>query len=148
MAHRSGLALAAAGLATALLSDKQIEAEARCEGGASPATFLTANFIADAAEKATPALVNITVNNSFSKSSGSGFIIDGSGVILTNTHVVQGALEGGRFRGGGTVIVTLSDGTPLQGVVQSADPVSDIAIVKVRAERPLPTAKLGSSAGL
>merc|ERR1719502_700377 len=89
------------------------------------ATYLTANFIADAAAKASPALVNIRVEGTFHQASGSGFIVDASGLILTNTHVVDAA----RGRSG-SVKVTLSDGvTELRGVVQQADALSDVAIV-------------------
>jgi len=103
--------------------------------------YLTANFIADAAAKASPALVNISTPGS----SGSGFIVDPSGVVLTNMHVVQDAM---RWRGG-ALRVTLSDGvTVLPGTVQHADPNSDIAIVLLRSSQPLPSAKLGTSASL
>jgi HtrA serine peptidase 2 len=111
--------------------------------GAPP--YLTANFIADAAAQASPALVNIQVGSAFAQSSGSGFIIDSCGIILTNTHVVSHA------RGvGGHVKVTLSDGvTELRGIVTHADTAADIAIVKVNPGRNLlPTAKLGTSADL
>jgi len=126
------------------------QAPASCE--AVPAkpnatTFLTANFIADAAATASPALVNIRVGGEGmmqQQSSGSGFVVDASGLILTNTHVVRDAM-----RSGSPVTVTLSDGvTVLRGVVQHADSLSDIAIVRVRPSRPLATAKLGTSASL
>jgi HtrA serine peptidase 2 len=114
---------------------------ATCEPAASPTpTYLTANFIADAAAKASPALVNIRVG----PSSGSGFVVDPNGTILTNTHVVRDAM-----RRGASVSVTLSDGvTQLQGVVQHADAESDIAIVRVRSSLPLPSVVLGSSGNL
>ena len=106
-----------------------------------PPTFLTANFIADAAAQASPALVNIRVEDTFQRSSGSGFVIDSSGVIITNTHVVNAV--------GRSVKVTLSDGvTELRGVVEHADEVSDVAIVRVNPSRPLATARLGESAKL
>ena len=115
--------------------------------GANSSQYLTANFIADAAAQASPALVNIRVEGGFFRaSSGSGFIIDSSGLILTNTHVVKDAMQAGP---GGSVKVTLSDGvTELRGVVQHADAAADIAIVKVRPSKALPTVKLGSSEGL
>ena len=116
---------------------------AQCDG--SSPHYLTANFIADAAAKASSSLVNIRVGNSFHMSSGSGFIISEDGMVLTNTHVVRDAMS--RF-GGGAVSVTLSDGQTCQGVVQHADPVSDIAIVKLRTGRALPAVKMGSSAAL
>ncbi|NEO33956.1 MAG: trypsin-like serine protease [Symploca sp. SIO3C6] len=66
---------------------------------------------------------------------GSGFIIDGTGVILTNAHVVDQADK---------VIVTLKDGREFQGRVQGADKVTDLAVVKIEA-RDLPVAPLGDS---
>ena len=74
---------------------------------------------------------------------GSGFIVESDGLVLTNSHVIRGAL-----RGGGGVSVTTSDGTRLPGVVEHADRESDVAIVRVRSSAPLPTVPLGSSAGL
>jgi S1-C subfamily serine protease len=66
---------------------------------------------------------------------GSGFIIDSSGVILTNAHVVNHADR---------VTVILKDGRSLEGTVQGADPVTDLAVVKVNG-RNLPAALLGDS---
>lgn len=66
---------------------------------------------------------------------GSGFIINANGEIVTNAHVVDGA---------DTVSVTLKDGRTLQGKVMGADPVTDVAVVKVEAEN-LPTVQLGDS---
>ena len=53
---------------------------------------------------------------------GSGVIYDTDGYILTAAHVVQGSQD---------VLVRLADGTPVQGEVLGADPVSDIAVVKI-----------------
>ena len=101
-------------------------------------------FIADAAAKAAPAVVSITLDGPFTPEiAGSGFIVESDGLVLTNSHVVRGAL-----RGGGGVSVTTSDGTRLPGVVEHADRESDVAIVRVRSSVPLPTVPLGSSAGL
>lgn len=66
---------------------------------------------------------------------GSGFILNTQGQIVTNAHVVQGA---------DTVQVTLKDGRTFQGKVLGADTVTDIAVVKIEADR-LPTVKLGNS---
>lgn len=66
---------------------------------------------------------------------GSGFIIDGTGVILTNAHVVAQADK---------VVVTLKDGREFEGKVQGADKVTDLAVVKIEA-RELPVAPLGDS---
>ena len=68
---------------------------------------------------------------------GSGFIIDRSGIILTNAHVVSQADR---------VVVTLKDGREFEGQVQGTDEVTDLAVVKIVPEGPeLPVAPLGDS---
>jgi len=67
---------------------------------------------------------------------GSGFIVEPSGVILTNAHVVEGADE---------VRVRLSDRREFKGKVLGLDHQSDIAVVKIDATG-LPTVKLGDPA--
>lgn len=69
------------------------------------------------------------------KGSGSGFIINEEGVILTNAHVIEGT---------DTVDVTLKDGRTLEGRVLGTDPVTDVAVVKIEGEN-LPTVRLGNS---
>jgi serine protease Do len=69
---------------------------------------------------------------------GTGFVIRPNGVILTNQHVVANAER---------VVVTLSDGTEVDGKVLGEDPVTDIAVVKVD-KSGLPTAALGGSTDL
>jgi S1-C subfamily serine protease len=66
---------------------------------------------------------------------GSGFIVDANGLILTNAHVVDGADQ---------VSVLLKDGRRLKGKVLGADSVTDVAVVKVEATN-LPTVSLGNS---
>ncbi|MBD2385199.1 HhoA/HhoB/HtrA family serine endopeptidase [Cylindrospermum sp. FACHB-282] len=67
---------------------------------------------------------------------GSGFIIDKSGLILTNAHVVDQADK---------VTVRLKDGRTFEGKVQGIDEVTDLAVVKINAGNDLPVAPLGSS---
>ena len=67
---------------------------------------------------------------------GSGFIIDKSGLVLTNAHVVDKADK---------VTVRLKDGRKFEGQVQGADEVTDLAVVKINAGSDLPVATLGSS---
>ena len=67
---------------------------------------------------------------------GSGFIIDRDGIILTNAHVVDRADK---------VTVILKDGRSLEGKVQGVDPVTDLAVVKIKSAKNLPIAKLGDS---
>jgi serine protease Do len=68
---------------------------------------------------------------------GSGFIIDPTGVIVTNNHVVKDSTS---------VEVTLSDGTNLKAKILGTDPRTDIAVLKVDAGHPLPYIQLGDSA--
>jgi len=70
---------------------------------------------------------------------GSGVIIDEKGHILTNNHVIDDAER---------LKVTLSDGRVLKGKVAGTDEVTDLAVLKVESEEPLPAAALGDSDGL
>jgi serine protease Do len=67
---------------------------------------------------------------------GSGFVIDPSGLIVTNYHVVEGAFE---------VTVMFSDGTRLPGKIMNASRLADLALVKVEADHPLAAAHWGNS---
>jgi serine protease Do len=67
--------------------------------------------------------------------SGSGFVIEGDGQILTNYHVIQSAER---------IMVKFSDGRNLQARVLGIDPDTDIALIKVDAKN-LPVARLGDS---
>jgi serine protease Do len=69
--------------------------------------------------------------------SGSGVIIDPEGHIITNNHVVGDSTE---------VEVRLSDKTKLIAQVVGKDPDTDLAVLKVTADRPLPSARFGDSA--
>jgi S1-C subfamily serine protease len=71
---------------------------------------------------------------------GSGVIIDGAkGLILTNAHVVDQVDR---------VEVTLADGRHVDGAVVGADPVTDLAVVKVEETHDLEAARLGDSEAL
>jgi serine protease Do len=67
---------------------------------------------------------------------GSGFVIESSGLIVTNYHVVENAFE---------ITIGFSDGSRLQGQVMSASRLADLALVKVATDHPLPTAHWGDS---
>ncbi|MEM2139464.1 trypsin-like peptidase domain-containing protein [Nitrososphaera sp.] len=70
---------------------------------------------------------------------GSGVIIDSDGHILTNNHVIDDAER---------LKVTLADGRVLRGRVMGSDETTDLAVIKVEADAPLPVAQLGDSAAL
>lgn len=124
------------------------------------------SFVADAARAVAPAVVRIdterdVARNAFDpvlldpflrdlfgdpsgtlreRGQGSGVVIDaGRGLVLTNAHVVD-AVD--------AVAVTLADGRELDGAVVGADPVTDLAVVKIKAPRDLQAAPLGDSEAL
>jgi serine protease Do len=67
---------------------------------------------------------------------GSGFIVDPSGLIVTNHHVIANAQQ---------VTVTLSDETVLPAQVVGLDPITDLALLKVEPKTPLPAVSWGDS---
>lgn len=67
---------------------------------------------------------------------GSGFIISQDGVIVTNNHVIQNATD---------IKVTLDDGTELPAKLLGADAKSDLAVLKIKAPKPLATISWGDS---
>ncbi|MCC7242480.1 MAG: trypsin-like peptidase domain-containing protein [Acidobacteria bacterium] len=70
------------------------------------------------------------------RGTGTGFLIDAQGHILTNHHVIEGAER---------ITVKLADGRSLRGSVVGSDPDTDVALISVEAPSPLPHAVLGNS---
>ncbi|WP_397542853.1 Do family serine endopeptidase [Roseovarius salis] len=124
---------------------------------------------ADLAEKVSPAVVNITTSTVVSQGTGpspivpegspfedffrefqdrngdrprrtsalgSGFVISEDGYVVTNNHVIEKADE---------VIVEFFSGKELTAEVVGTDPKTDIALLKVKAEEPLPFVSFGDS---
>jgi S1-C subfamily serine protease len=126
------------------------------------------NFIAKAAQKVGPAVVRIDASREVAdeipdssdrpffrhffgnevpmpkehehieRGTGSGFILSPDGKVLTNAHVVEGADR---------VQVTLKDGQVFDGKVVGIDPVTDVAVIKINADK-LPTVTLGKAEAL
>ncbi len=67
---------------------------------------------------------------------GSGFIVDPTGIIVTNNHVVGHATR---------IMVLLTDGTELPAHVIGTDDLTDVAVIKVDAPHPLPAITWGDS---
>ncbi len=67
---------------------------------------------------------------------GSGFIIDPAGFIVTNNHVIEGADE---------ITVTLHDGTSLKAKLIGHDDRTDVALLKVESDKPLPAVPFADS---
>src|SRR3990167_2400790 len=75
-----------------------------------------------------------------SPGTGSGFVIDPKGLVLTNNHVVDGAV---------TLKVRLDDGRTFDGEVLGRDPLTDVAMVRLKGKfDALPFVKLGDSGGM
>jgi serine protease Do len=105
--------------------------------------------ITELAEAAKPSVVNLFPVTTSGKGrellqdrvpnspgSGSGVIIDPEGHIITNNHVIGDAAE---------IEVRLSDKSKLIAQVIGKDPDTDLAVLKVTADHPLPSAKFGDS---
>ncbi len=68
---------------------------------------------------------------------GSGVIIDGKrGFILTNAHVIERT---------GNIVITLHDGREFEAQIIGADPDSDLAVLQIESEKPLPSIEMGNS---
>jgi serine protease Do len=124
-------------------------------GGADPSVV---NF-ADIAERINAAVVNVDATSSRTarerlrrddldgprefegprQGSGSGFLIDREGFILTNFHVIDGAER---------ITVTLADGRGFRGEVVGTDPAIDVALLRIPGSPDLPEAPLGNSDNL
>ena len=100
------------------------------------------DLVTSVVEIASPAVVEITVSRGGARlglrgsgtSSGSGFLVDDQGHIITNNHVVDGATD---------IVVRLSDGRTLDAKKLGASPADDPALIEVEADevagiRPLP----------
>ena len=121
------------------------------------------SFVANVASKVSPSVVRIDIEREFQtdefesdlldpllkdllgdlgtfpkkeRGQGSGVIIDSSGLVLTNAHVVERVDR---------VIVTLQNGNQVDGTVVGTDQVTDLALVKIKEFPDLERAKLGDS---
>ena len=74
-----------------------------------------------------------------SRSQGSGVIVDRSGVILTNNHLIENA---------GQIEVRLSDKRKFKAKLAGRDPKSDLAVLRIEGEGEFPAAELGDSDAL
>ncbi len=121
---------------------------------------------ADLAERLIPAVVNISTSATVSRrrgpgqppfneffeeffrdrampkrgqkvsSLGSGFVIDASGIIITNNHVVEQADE---------ITVNFADGSKYEATLLGRDPKTDLAVLTIKVSKPLPYVPIGNS---
>ncbi|GBD48662.1 Do family serine endopeptidase [Methylopila sp. Yamaguchi] len=67
---------------------------------------------------------------------GSGFVVDASGIVVTNNHVIDGADE---------IVVNFPDGTKLTAELVGKDAKTDIAVLRVKPTKPLKAVKFGDA---
>jgi serine protease Do len=67
---------------------------------------------------------------------GSGFVIDPSGIVITNNHVIADAND---------ITVIFTDGRKLKAEIVGKDPKVDVAVLKVKSDKPLKSVKFGDS---
>jgi serine protease Do len=70
------------------------------------------------------------------QSLGSGFILDASGIVVTNNHVIDGADE---------INVILHDNTSIRAELMGTDPRTDLAVLRIKTDKPLHAVRFGDS---
>ena len=157
---RRGLGVAALVLATALLAggvggvvgartggqQDLLDPSASLGSGSSTSAAVdrAPDSVAGIAAKVMQSTVSISVRGGGSRGTGSGVVIRSDGYILTNNHVVAaGAGQGGE-------ITVTFDGAEqeLPAQIVGLDPVTDLAVIQVKAGQQLPAAALGQSRAL
>lgn len=76
------------------------------------------------------------------QSLGSGFIISADGIVVTNNHVISPPDSRAKLE---SITVTLPDGTEYEADLIGADAASDLAVLKIRANRTFPFVRFGDS---
>jgi len=82
--------------------------------------------VADIAQRVLPSVVSISARGARGGGTGTGFVIDSTGFILTNNHVIADAAVDG-----GSIEVQLNDGTTLDATIIGRDSAYDLAVLKV-----------------
>ncbi|MFF7901047.1 MULTISPECIES: trypsin-like peptidase domain-containing protein [unclassified Streptomyces] len=95
--------------------------------------------VAGIAARALPSVVTLHVSGSGQEGTGTGFVLDGLGHVLTNNHVVENAASGG------DISVTFSGGQTAKARIVGRDSGYDLAVVQVRGVRGLTPIPLGNS---
>ena len=146
-------------IAAAMFAVSVVAAAPMVEARAAPESF------ADLAEQLSPAVVNISTSQNIDRpdagqgtpledlfkdlypngrpggprqvqSLGSGFVISAEGIVVTNNHVIEDADE---------ITVNFPDGLSLMATVIGTDPQTDIAVLKIEHDAPLPFVAFGDS---
>ncbi|WP_227996889.1 S1C family serine protease [Nocardia australiensis] len=94
------------------------------------------------AQKVLPSVVMIKVASNRAEGEGSGVVLSSDGLILTNNHVAAGGGANAKME------VVFADGSTAPASLVGADPVSDLAVVKVNGKSGLTPIELGGSSNL
>ena len=91
----------------------------------------------DIVQRSSPAIVRVEAQGPDGEQFGTGFIVEKTGVVATNFHVIAGTSD---------IKIKLNDGThyPVMHVL-NVDPMRDLVIVKFKPDKPMPTLRLGDS---
>ena len=91
----------------------------------------------DIVQRSSPAIVRVEATGDDGEQFGTGFIVDKTGVVATNFHVIQGLSD---------IKIKLQDGShyTVQSVL-NVDPGRDLAIMKFQPDKPMPSLRLGDS---
>jgi S1-C subfamily serine protease len=95
--------------------------------------------VVSAAEAVGPAVAHLEVELKGRRGTGSGFAFTPDGLLLTNSHVVHGARS---------IRATFADGLSRDADLVGEDPDTDIAVIRIGGNAPLPAVVLGSSRGV
>ncbi len=91
------------------------------------------------ADTVLPSVVSLDVRGASAQVSGSGFVYDGQGHIVTNNHVIEPAADDGE------IVVLLADGRAAPGTIVGRSPAYDLAVIKLDDSTDLEPATLGTS---
>ncbi|MGI8888829.1 MAG: S1C family serine protease [Nocardioidaceae bacterium] len=98
-----------------------------------------ASPVVGVAAKVLPSVVSISVRGVSDEVTGSGFVYDDEGRIVTNNHVIEPAIKGGEIR------VSLADGSHRDAAIVGRSPSYDVAVIKLEDVSGIVSATFGRS---
>lgn len=103
-----------------------------------PPTFIDSSTVSAVASRAIPSIVTVEVSGFFGTGGGSGVVYGDDGYIVTNSHVVASS---------SSIAIVFSDGARFPAEVIGADPLTDLAVLRVE-RSDLTSIDIGSSAAV
>ncbi|MFH8338552.1 S1C family serine protease [Streptomyces sp. AM6-12] len=133
------VAAAVGGLAGGYVEREGLGGDVRLPQAGSVPAGRAPDSVAGIAARALPSVVTLHVAGTDEEDTGTGFVLDDRGHILTNNHVVAPAASGGH------ISATFSDGTSVKATVVGRDSGYDLAVVQVSGVHGLTPLALGNS---